>query len=81
MLCLLSYRRIYRNEGGEGSLSHDPRSDRKSNQLHFTIPTRKSALDKPRGIASSIAALMRLRRVLIRFCGHDRVGDQVDRKG
>lgn len=24
---------------------------------------------------------MRLRKALIRFCGHDRVGDQVDRKG
>lgn len=37
-------------------------------------------LDESGGISSSIAALMRLRRALIRFCGHDRVGDQVDRK-
>lgn len=81
MLCLLSYRRIYRNEDGEGSLSLDPRSDRKPNQLYFTIPTRKSALNKSGGISSSVAAFMRLRRALIRFCGHDRVGDQVDRKG
>lgn len=81
MLCLLSYRRIYRNEDGEGSLSLDPRSDRKPNQLYFTIPTQRSALDESGGISSSVAALMRLRRALIRFCGHDRVGDQVDRKG
>ena len=81
MLCLLSYRRIYRNEGGGEVFRSILAPIENSYQLYSTIPTQRSALDESGGISSSVAALMRLRRALIRFCGHDRVGDQVDRKG
>ena len=69
-----------RGQRGVKSLSLGPRS---GNIFTFTFsqfPPKRTVLKESGGILSSIAAFARLRGALVRFCGHDRVGDQVDRK-
>lgn len=80
MLCQLSYRRIYRNEdGGEVFRSFLAPI---TSPIHIIsqFPPKRTILKESGGILSSVAASVRLRGALVRFCGHDRVGDQVDRK-
>lgn len=81
MLYQLSYRRIYRNEdGGEVFRSTLAPITFYIYIFHNFHPKGRYSKESG-GIPSSVAAFVRLRGALVRFCRHDRVENQVDCKG